>query len=235
MIRKENIIGLNANKQGGNKNRVEQAPIEPDVYASYLVQLIDMGLQPQKPYQGKEKPPVQEIMLTYELSDCYMVDEDGKELEDKPRWVSETLPFYGLFADKAKSTQRYLAFDPQEQFGGDFSKAVGMPCNVTIVNNKVGDKVYSNIGNVAAISAKKAAAMEDLKNPVKVFDLDAPDMEVFNALPEWLREKIKGNLNFKGSPLEAALGGAKGSPEKEKPKAKEVPRLDPEDNDDNPY
>jgi hypothetical protein len=226
-------MGLNANKQGNNKNRVEQAPIDPDVYPAYLVQIIDLGLQPQKPFQGKEKPPVQEIMLTYELSECYMVDEDGKELEDKPRWVSETLPFYGLFADKAKSTQRYMAFDPKEQFGGDFSKAIGMPCNVTIVNNAVGDKVYTNIGNVAAISAKKAAAMDDLKNPVKVFDLDEPDMEVFNSLPQWLQDKIKGNLNFKGSPLEAALGGKP----VEKPKAKDVPRIDPADvdEDDNPY
>lgn len=177
-------------------------------------------------------------MLTYELSDCYMLDEDGKELEDKPRWVSETLPFYGLFADKAKSTARYLAFDPTQAFDGDFSQAVGMACNVTIVNNVVGDKTYSNIGNVASISAKKAAAMEDIKNPTKVFDLDDPDMEVFNALPEWIREKIKGNLNFKGSPLEGLL--AKGG-EKAKAKEEKAPKADkkapePEDDDENnPY
>lgn len=231
-------MGLNAKKPGNkNSNRVEQPIIEADVYPSYLVQLIDLGLQPQRAYQGKDKPPAQEIMLTYELSDCLMVDEDGKEVEDKPRWVSETLPFYGLVADKAKSTARYLAFDPTQAFDGDFSKAVGMACNVTIVNNVVGDKTYSNIGNVASISAKKAAAMEDIKNPTKVFDLDEPDMEVFNALPEWIREKIKSNLNFKGSPLEAALAGGG-----EKPKAKEekAPKADkkapePEDEDDNPY
>jgi hypothetical protein len=106
-------------------------------------------------------------MLTYELSDCLMVDEEGNELEDKPRWVSETLPFYGLFADKAKSTKRYLAFDPNEDFGGDFSRAVGMPCNVTIVNNESNGKVYANIGNVATISAKKAAQMLRLRTPLR--------------------------------------------------------------------
>lgn len=232
-------MGLNAKKTGGNNsNRVEQPQIEADVYPSYLVQLIDLGLQPQKPYQGKEKAPVQEIMLTYELSDVLMVNEDGKEQEDKPRWVSETLPFYGLFADKAKSTKRYLAFDPTEEFGGDFSKAVGMPCNVTIVVNESNGKTYANIGNVAPISAKKAAQMPEIKNPTKVFDLDAPDMDTFNALPEWIREKIKGNLNYQGSPLQAALekgGEAKAKPKAEdKPKAKAKPAVEDEE-DDNPY
>jgi hypothetical protein len=235
-------MGLNANKAGNkNSNRVEQPIIEADVYPAYLVQLIDLGLQPQKPYQGKEKAPVQEIMLTYELTDCLMVDENGDEVEDKPRWVSETLPFYGLFADKAKSTKRYLAFDPNEDFGGEFAKAVGMGCNVTIVNNTVGDKTYSNIGNVAPISAKKAAQMAPIKNATKVFDLDEPDMDVFNALPEWLREKIKGNLNYQGSPLQACVEKAGGKPaakedkppfKEDKPKRQAAP--EPED-DDNPY
>lgn len=235
-------MGLNANKAGNKQNnRVEQPVIEADVYPAYLVQLIDLGLQPQKPYQGQEKAPVQEIMLTYELCDCLMVDENGEELEDKPRWVSETLPFYGLFADKAKSTKRYLAFDPTEEFGGEFAKAVGMPCNVTIVNNAKGDKVYANIGNVASISAKKAAQMPEIKNPTKVFDLDEPDMDVFNALPEWLREKIKGNLNYQGSPLQACLekqGAAdKAAPKDRVPEAvkKAQAKKQEQEDDDNPY
>lgn len=234
-------MGLNANKVGGNKantNRVEQPIIEADVYPAYLVQLIDLGLQPQRAFQGKDKAPAQEIMLTYELCDCFMVDEDGNEQEDKPRWVSETLPFYGLFADKAKSTQRYNAFDPDGAYNGDFARAVGSACNVTIVNNAGKDgKVYTNVGNVAAISARKAAALPDLKNDTKVFDLDEPDMEVFNALPQWIQEKIKSNLNFKGSPLEKALGGV-ADKEEEKPKKEarnnKAPVEVPEE-DDNPY
>src|SRR6187402_3731535 len=121
-------MALNANKpQTGGKKFAPQANIEAGVYPARLVQLIDLGLQAQRPYQGKDKAPVQEIMLTYELVDEFMKDEEGKDIEDKPRWVSETLPFHGLFADKAKSTQRYLAFDPKQEYEGDFSKAVGSP------------------------------------------------------------------------------------------------------------
>lgn len=230
-------MALKAPKGNSQANRVEQPIIEADVYPARLVQIIDLGLQPQRAYQGQEKPPANEIMLTYELVECFMVGEDGQEIEDKPRWISETLPFYGLHADKAKSTQRYKALDPNEEHEGDFGELITYPCNVTIVNNQKGDKVYTNVANVAAMSAKKAANLPGLKNDPKLFDLDNPDMEVFNSLPEWIREKIKGNLNFKGSKLEAALGGAPAKKE-EKPKKEAKPKApawEEEEDEDNPY
>jgi hypothetical protein len=228
-------MGLNANKKQANAERVAQ-PDLVGVFPARLVQLIDLGLQAQREYKGKAKDPVQEIMLTYELVDEFMKDKDGNDVEDKPRWVSETLPFYGLFADKAKSTQRYLAFDPKQEFEGDFSQCVGLPINVTLVSNQVGEKTYTNIAAIAAMRPKEAAACEDLKNPSKVFDLDDPDMEIFNALPEWIQYKIKSNLNFKSSPLEAKLGGVKEEKPKAAPKERKAPEPQAEDaEDDNPY
>lgn len=233
-------MALNAKKIGnGGGNRTPQANIEPGTYPARLVQIIDLGLQAQRPYQGKDKPPAQEIMLTYELVDTFMLDEKGEELTDKPRWISETLPFYGLYADKAKSTQRYNALDPSGEFDGDFAKAIGQPINVTIVNNAVGDKVYDNIATISAMRPRDADKCPELVNPAKLLDLDAPDLDVFNALPEWLREKIKGNLNYKGSPLEQLLGGGGDRPRSAKaaaakpPKAEEPP-AEAED-DDAPY
>jgi hypothetical protein len=44
--------------------------------------------------------------------------------------------------------------------------------------------------------------------------LDDPDLGVFQKFPEWLREKIKGNLKYEGSKLQKLLGG-------EAPKPKE--------------
>ena len=202
-------MALNIKKTGnkGPADRIPQANIEPGVYPARLVQLFDLGLQPQRPFQGKDKPPAQEIYLTYELVDTFMQDAEGNDILDKPRWISESLPFFGLRADKAKSTQRYLAFDPNDAFDGDFNKAVGMPINVAVVNNQVGDKVYDNIATVSAMRPRDADKCPELVNPSKTFDLDTPDMAVFNAIPQWLQDKIKGNLNFAGSALDKALGG----------------------------
>lgn len=207
-------MGLNANNAGGgkkeNKNFVKQPSLDPGVYPARLVQVIDLGLQAQRPFKGEEKAPVQEVMFTYELVDAFMVDEEGKDIEDKPRWISETLPFYGLYADKAKSTQRIKAFDPDDVHGGNVGEMVDTPVNVTIVhgkNLKDPERPYENVANAAAMRARDAAKCAELKNPTKVFDLDAPDLDTFNKLPEWIREKIKGNLRFKGSKLERLLEG----------------------------
>ena len=225
-------MSLNASKvpMSGSKERVEQPNLEPGLYPARLVQIIDLGLQPQRPYLGQPKPPANEIQLTYELVDSFMIDKDGKDLEDKPRWVSETIPLLNLKADKAKSTQRYMALDPTVADGGDFVKQIGKPVNVNIVNNRGKDgKVYDNVSAIAPMRPRDAERTPELVNPSKVFVLDEPDLEVFNSLPEWLRDKIKENLNYEGSALQKLVGGA---PKPEQKKGKdadaEVQKGDPE-------
>lgn len=193
--------------QGGGKNRVPQENIAAGVYPARVVQILDLGLQNQRPYQGQPKPPAQEIMLGYELVDTFLVDENGEELEDKPRWISETLPLHPLIADKAKSTARYKALDPNGELDGDFSKLINLPCNVTVVNNENGGKVYDNVAGIAAMRPRDAAKCPELKNPPKVFSLEEPDVAVFNSLPKWIQEKIQKNLNYQGSKLQKLLGG----------------------------
>lgn len=213
-------MGLNAKKMkhtGGNKAGAAQAPIEPGTYPVRVAQVIDLGLQNQRPYQGQEKPPAYELMITYEFLDEFCVDENGNEDEDKPRWLSETLPLRSLQAEKAKSTQRYYALDPSESLDGDFTQLVGVAANASIVQNagkgKNVGKVYNNIAALSAMRSKDSAKAPELKNEGKVFDLDDPDVEVFNSLPEWIQDKIKDNLEYAGSELEKALTGASSEPE----------------------
>lgn len=212
----------NAGNGGGNENRIAQKNLEPGNYPARLVQVLDLGLQAQRPFQGKDKPPVQEIGLTYELVDEFMKDEDGNDILDKPRWISEQIPLHNLKADRAKSTLRYNALDPQGVFGGDFSQLVDTPCMVTVVNNTSGDKVYDNVGAVGPMRARDAAQLPPLVNEAKVFDLDAPDKAVFESLPQWLQDKIRSNLNFNGSPLQKLVGNAAPKEEKKEEKAKPV-------------
>lgn len=228
-------MALDASKIRGNQaERVEQPNIEPGTYPGRLVQIIDLGLQAQRPYKGQDKPPANEIMLTYELVDEFMIDKEGNVVEDKPRWISETLPFYGLYADKAKSTQRYNALDPNGDAKGDFSKLIDTPVNVTVVNNPGNNgKVYDNVATLSSMRARDSAACPPLVNAPKVFDLDNPDLEVFNSLPEWIRNKIKENLNYEGSVLQKAVEGDKAPVKKEKPKKVEEDKPVGEDN--NPY
>lgn len=196
----------------------KQAPIEAGNYLARLVQVLDLGLQEQRPYQGQDKPPAHEIMLTYELGTEFMKDDDGNDQEDKPRWISESIPLRNLSQDLAKSTKRAKVFDPDNALNGAFDQMVCKACTVTVVQNpKKGDPttIYNNVANVTP--PMKGIPVPELVNPAKVFDLDAPDMEVFGSLPEWVQTKIKGNLNFNGSLLQRLLAGEEAPQQQQEP------------------
>jgi len=197
-------------------------PLEAGTYPARLVQVVLMGVQKERPYMGEEKAPRLRIRLTYEFLDEFLKDEDGNDLEDKPRWLSEELPFLSLKADLAKSTKRYYALDPESRSEGDWLQLLGAPCMVTVVteaSKKPGsDVVYNNVASVSSMRPKEAAKAPDLKNPSVAFDFYAPTKEAWEVLPEWLQEKIKEAVDFVGSPLEAFLNG-KASGGAKKPKA----------------
>jgi len=196
-----------------------QEPLDPGSYPSRLVMVIDLGLQPQT-YNGETKDPKNEIMTTYELSDEFMKDDEGNEVKEKPRWQSETFTLNSLNSDKAKSTQRYLALDPELKYDGDWSKLPSAPATITIVNNagkgKNKGKVFNNIAAVSTMRAKDAEKLPPLVNDARYFSLDEPDVELFLTLPSFVQDKIKGGLEFKGSKLAELLDNHKGKPVEKK-------------------
>jgi hypothetical protein len=204
-------MSLNAKTVPIGGGGTKQPLLDIGTYPARVVRIVDLGLQNQRPFKGKEKPPAHEVNISYELLDAFMVDEDGKEIEDKPRWIHETFPLHNLSADLAKSTKRYMALDPDMDYDGDFTKLIGTPCNVTVVHGQGkganAGKTYENIGGVSAMRDKDAKRAPALVNEPAVFTLDDPDLEVFNSFPQWLQDKIKTNLEFGGSKLEALLNG----------------------------
>lgn len=231
-------MALKAPQQSNNSDYKPQAALEPGTYPARIVRVLDLGLQPQQPYQGQEKKPAHVINVTYELVDVFMVDDEGNDLEDKPRWISEDFPLNSLSSDLAKSTKRSNAIDPKNEFEGDWSQYLGLPCLVTTRNYKKKDgSLGDGVSNVSAVRSKDAAKMEELKNPAVFFDLSNPDLEIFNKLPKWMQEKIQSNLEYAGSPLDRALNG-KAAPKpakKEEPK-KEAPEAgEGEDEDEIPW
>ena len=192
-------------------NRVAQAELPVDNYPCRVAQVIDMGRQVRETWdsvQNKyvpdhEKAPVNMIRVTYEFTTEFMKDENGNEQEDKPRWLSEEFPLLPLSSDLATSTKRMKAFDPDfSNFGGDWSLVLTLPCSVSVAHSKGGK---AKEGNVA--KPMKGMVIADLKNEPKMFSLVEPDVDVFRSFPEWIQERIKANLDFEGSKLQAALAG----------------------------
>ena len=227
-------MSLNANDQQGGGPITE--PMAPGTYPARVVVVADLGLQAQQPFNGKDKAPVRMLNLTYEFVDEFLKDEDGNDQTDKPRWLSERFAFYNISADKAKSTLRYKALDPAGVHGGDFTKLVNTPCMVTVIHNpnkKNKGRVYENVHEVSPMRERDANRCPPLVNQPVVFDLDEPDLVIFNKFPKFLQKTIKDNLNFAGSKLEALL--------KNQPVPKEEAKVDKKesapvvDGDENPY
>ncbi len=205
--------------------------LEAGSYPGRVVQVIDLGLQKQRPWKGEEKAPAREIMLTYEFADEFMLDEDGQELPDKPRWLSENFPLHNLQADKARSTLRYKALDPNMKHGGDFLAMVDTPVNITVIQNpnkKNPERPYENIAGITTMRAKDVDKAAKLVNKPVVFDLEEPALSAFLSLPNWIQKRITENLEFRGSLLERMLEEGN----------KAAPQADPEpvgEDDETPY
>ncbi len=207
------MAGLNANDEpqvGGNgKDRVEQEALAPKLYPARVVQVVDIGLQPRKAFKGEVKAPMHHIRLTYEITGEFMKDEDGKDREDMPRWVSEKMPFYNIKADKATSTIRMKAIDHEGVTNNQFTELVGMPCQVYLIKEPHPQYEGQEINYVDGVTAPISVAgyeQPPLINPTTVFILDDPDMAVFKELPEFLQKQIQSNLEFNGSKLQTLLG-----------------------------
>lgn len=214
-------MALNARKVKSVSKGPKQEVMDEGTYPARVVQVIDFGVQEQRAYKGVAKPPAQTIYQTYEFLDEFCKDENGDDLEDKPRWLSEQFPLHSLEADLAKSTKRYYALDPDEKFEGDFTLLVGEPCMVTINQYESKGELKNGVSSVAAMRPKEAAKAPELVNPPKVFLIDAPDLEIFKSLPDWMQDKIKDSLEFEGSALDEALNGDKPAPKvKAKPDRK---------------
>ena len=229
-------MSLNAKKVESAGGGFKQPALEAGTYPARLVQVIDLGVQKQRPYQGQEKDPIQEIYTTYELLDEFMVDEEGNVDETKPRWISERLPFHNLEVDRAKSTLRYLGIDPKVKHDGDWEKLINTPVMITISakagTGKHEGKTFNNIMSVAPMRVKEAENAEPLKNDSKFFVVKAPDVDVFMALPEWLQKIIKENEEYKGSVLNRKLADYKKDDSDDRDEGEEQEDNQTDDDDD---
>lgn len=233
-------MGLKAPEQT-QSNRTAQEALDVGNYPARVVRVIDLGLQPTIDFNTKEPgKPVHKINVTYELVDAFMKDEDGNELEDKPRWQAEDFPLKPMTLDLATSTKRMKAIDPQNTVDGDWSQVLGFPVNVSIGQNpskKDKTKIYNKILGASPVRPRDADRMPDLKNDPKFFSLDEPDLEVFNTFPQFLQEIIKGNLEYDGSKLQALLEGKPQKAEKPKKAVEEFEKAGPDvgDGEDAPW
>lgn len=198
-------MGLNAKKSKNNTGSTIPL-MDAGMYPARLLAVVDCGLQEQRPFRGQQKEPAYEILLTYEICNEFLEDEDGNPDQEKPRIISEIMPAYSLEADRAKSTQRYKALDPDISESGDWTALIGRPCMVNVTVSKPSQKTGRQYNNISAVAPPmKGFQFPDMVLDPIVFDMDNPEADEFLKMPNWIQDKCKRNLEFAGSKLEAIL------------------------------
>ena len=194
---------------GGNFKRVPAG-----AYIGRCYSLIDLGTQLSSGQFGEKLQ--HKIRIGWELfgedenGEPLTVDVDGKTM---PMTISKsyTVSLHekaGLRKDLAAWRGRDFTEDEAKAF--DVSKLVGAYCMVNVTTSETNGKTYSNVAGLTPLpgalkNAKPAPVHEHV-----VFDLDKPDMAVFNGFHEKLQNAIKASPEWarhgKQAPQPAAAG-----------------------------
>lgn len=193
-------MALNMNEVAGKEQkRIKHEPVPRGSHMARLVAVTDLGLQPRPPWGDQEKKPCYRVRLTFELPK-QRIEVDG---ESRPKWLDKELNVSTF--ENSNMVKFYEVLDPDNVHKGDLTKLIGAPCAVIVVHNEKDGNVYDNIQDITPLM--DGIEVPELENPPRVFDLSSPDMEQWERLPKFLQDKIKSNLEFKGSKLERILMG----------------------------
>lgn len=191
-------MGFIASDAGGSGN-FKRVPA--GVFIGRCFSLIDLGTQTTNGQFGEKQQ--HKIRIAWELfgedeeGNPLTIDVDGREM---PLTISKS---YTVSLHEKSSLRKDLAawrgrdFTDEEARAFDVSKLIGAYCMVNVTTSESNGKTYSNVGGLTPLpgalkNAKPAPVHENI-----MFDLDNPDMAVFNKLHEALQDKIASSPEWK--------------------------------------
>jgi hypothetical protein len=90
---------------------------------------------------------------------------------------------------------RGRAFTAKELEGFELKALLGAPCQLNIIHEEHEGKTYANIASVAPLMKGYTPPPQVI--PSRYYELEQGKDAVYAALPEWLREKIDGCVEWK--------------------------------------
>ena len=171
------------------------------VHVARCFGLIDLGTQTVE-FKG-EKKQQHKIQLQWEVLG---EDEAGVEMtndvngKEMPLTISKR---YTLSLNDKAALRRDLEawrgkpFTADELKAFDVSKLLGAYCMLNIVEQEGGNgKTYSNIQSITPLPRELAKHKPAGVHELRQFDIDAPDMAVFDTMHEKLQEVIRSSAEW---------------------------------------
>lgn len=162
------------------------------VYTARCYRIIDLGTQKgSEQFGGKEQ---HKVMVSWELlTEPFMQEGDnkGKPFSIHKRYTVSLSEKASLRADL--EAWRGKKFTAEELKGFDLTNVVGSYCTIQVVHDETGK--YANVNSIMAFRGDKPEPV----NADIVFDIDNPDMAVFDSLSENLKGTIMQAPEWKGT------------------------------------
>ena len=181
-------MGFIATNEGNYKR------VPPGLYMGRCYSLIDLGTQLSNGQFGAKLQ--HKIRIGFEL---FGEDESGKPLtidvDGTEMPLTITKSYTVSLGDKAAlrldlAAWRGRDFTDEEAKAFDVSKLLGAYGMVNVTTKETGGKVYSNIAGLTPIPGALKNAKPAPVHQNVIFDLDAPDMDVFATFHEKLQAAI---------------------------------------------
>lgn len=166
----------------------------PGLHLARCYRIIDLGTQKSE-YMGQTKY-LHKIMIGWEIHGSR---EDGSKLAMKDNRPFAIFKNYTLsWSEKANlrldlQSWRGRQFTEEEMRRFDLKNVLGAWCMLNIIERpaKTGNKIYSNVDSIAPVPAViKQSGLPDAVNKNEIFNLNEPDMDLFNTFSDNLKAKI---------------------------------------------
>lgn len=168
--------------------------VPPGAHFAICNMVVDLGLQ-----EGFNGKPQHKIYLRWEVPDERVEwDKDGEHKEG-PCSIGS---LYTLSLSEKATLRKTLenwrgkSFTQDELNGFDIESVLGKCCQIMVTHGEGNGRTYANVSGVMGISReqKERARNARPENPLLAYSLLEHDQGVFDKLPGWLQEKIKGRL-----------------------------------------
>jgi hypothetical protein len=167
------------------------------------MKIIDLGVH-EREFKGEKKEPARQIVLEFDLvNDLFTYDE-----ERGPQPIRVNSGYYyplsvvfgqdGVPHEKSKLREYIRALDPTNECDYDLVAMLTRPCilNIEIVEKE--GKKYANIDSAGPVPEIDGFEVKESDNAPYFFDLEDYTDKEWEALPDFIKEKCREAINFKG-------------------------------------
>ncbi len=173
-------------------------PVPPGSHLARCYRIIDLGTQ-KTTFNGESKF-IKKVMFQFEV---HSEDDDGPLKTDKGEPMSISKNYTLSLSDKAVlradlEAWRGREFTREELQGFELKNVLGAWCLITVTKATGNDgKEYTNITGVSPVPKLMKQNLPTPFNQVGIFDIDDPDMEMFETLSERIQQRITETPEWK--------------------------------------